>query len=442
MRAIGLRRRVTIAFAVLGVFVAAVMAVTTYQLVRSLVTDQRETTEYNRAADDAVRVQAALVAGRRDYPALLGELGGTGRSRLLLLVDGQWYGSSVGFSPELLPASLLEEAEGASATQRFDADGSLFLGTAFDLDRALFVEVLSLDQLQGLLSTLAVSLALAGAPALVLGAWLGASAGRRLLRPLQRLGQGAQRIAAGDVGARVPVGADPDLAPIATAFNTMAESVGSRLARERRFASDVSHELRSPLTAMLTTVDILENRLPTMPERDAALVSLLCAKVRRFSHMVVDLLEVSRVTAEAELQPTLVDLAAATRLQVEARGISPRCVVGNASVITDARRLERILGNLVDNAERHGGGLVRISIRQTGTGATIQVDDSGPGLSQERFEELSEPFARGDSGGPDGLGLGLTLVREHARAIGAAIRVERSPENGSRFVLSLPGSAL
>ena len=158
------------------------------------------------------------------------------------------------------------------------------------------------------------------------------------------------------------------------------------------------------------------------------------------SHMLLDLLEISRISADDPPQWESADLAALCRDVAAQRGVDPAVVIGDEPVIrTDARRLERIVGNLIDNAQQHAGGVVQVLIQQDPGAVRILVDDDGPGIDEGIRERLFEPFTRGESHGrTDGAGLGLAIVREQADILGGDVIVERSPSGGARFVARLP----
>jgi signal transduction histidine kinase len=269
---------------------------------------------------------------------------------------------------------------------------------------------------------------------------IGATAVGRLLRPVRRLGVAAQRIAGGELSTRITLTGDRDLDPIAESFNEMAEAVQTRIARERRFSGNVSHELRSPITAALGTAELLEARRDRLPEREAGLLDVLAEQVRRMSRMLVDLLEISRIGSDDPPLWESADIGALCREVLQMRGLDPALVSAEAmEVRTDARRFERIIGNLVDNAQNHGAGLVAVGVTRSADAVAIAVDDAGPGIDADLRERLFEPFARGSaSPRTHGAGLGLAIAREQARVLGGDLRVERSPQGGARFVVSLP----
>jgi len=156
--------------------------------------------------------------------------------------------------------------------------------------------------------------------------------------------------------------------------------------------------------------------------------------------MLLDLLEISRVATDDPPQWESTDLAAMCRDVAVQRGVDPRVVIGDEPVIrTDARRLERILGNLMDNAQRHAGGVVQVLVQQDADNVRIIVDDAGPGIDEAIRERLFEPFALGEShGSTDGAGLGLAIAREQAMILGGEVTVERSPGDGARFITRFP----
>jgi signal transduction histidine kinase len=366
-----------------------------------------------------------------------------GTSAPLLRVDGEWYSAGVTVSPDSLPtdlAPLTEEVGGAS--QRFAVGSEPYLAVSIQMPDGLYVEVFPLGDLD---TTFIISgWVLTGLVILAFGtgAALGRFVGARILRPLRQTADGARLVAAGDLTVRLPSTGDPDLDPIAESFNEMAEAVQAQISRERRFTANVSHELRSPLTSVLGTAELLERRRDTLPERDANIVDVLVRQVRRLSQMVLDLLEISAVTSDSYLQVETADVAALCREVLRDRGLDEALVEGDQpSVRTDARRFERIVGNLVDNAQRHGDGLKRIRVEREAGMVRIHVDDAGRGIEPEESQRLFEPFARGAaSAGTDGAGLGLAIVREQARLLRAKVDVGPSPLGGARFTITLDGA--
>lgn len=434
-----LRTRVALSFAILSLLVAGTVSISTYAFARWYLLDQRETAALTRAVLDSRAVGAYLATGSTPSEAL-DQIPSVGTSQPMITLDSTWYTPAVTVPPDALPASLLTAAVPTGARQRFSIAGDPYFAVAVPIDSGMYVEVFPLRDLDRTLTWGGWTLVGLSLLAALFGAVIGATAVGRILRPVRRLGAGARRVAGGDLGTRIDLSGDPDLDPIASSFNDMAEAVQARIARERRFSANVSHELRSPLTSVLGTAELLEGGRGRLPEREAGLVTVLVHQVRRLSHMLLDLLEISRISADDPPQWESADLAALCREVAAHRGVDPALVVGDAPVVrTDARRLERIVGNLLDNAHQHGGGVVRVLIQQDAEAVRILVDDAGPGIDEGIRERLFEPFTRGESHGTtDGAGLGLAIVHEQATILGGEVTVERSPEGGSRFVARLP----
>jgi two-component system sensor histidine kinase MtrB len=179
-----------------------------------------------------------------------------------------------------------------------------------------------------------------------------------------------------------------------------------------------------------------------MPADSRRPAELLIADVARLRRLVDDLLEISRLDAGAEsVHAEPVDLRSLVGATVEARGWNGRVRLDGdgLSLTSDPRRLERIVGNLVDNALEHGGEEVAIRIGRAGETAEIEIADDGPGIPPEHLPHIFERFYKADearSGG--GTGLGLAIARENARLLGGEIDVASAPGEGTRFTLRLP----
>ncbi|HZA80721.1 MAG TPA: ATP-binding protein, partial [Actinomycetes bacterium] len=267
----------------------------------------------------------------------------------------------------------------------------------------------------------------------------------------------ARSISHGRLDTRLDPDPDPDLRVLSLAFNNMADALEQRIERDARFASDVSHELRSPLTTLTTAVELLHARRAELPASARESVDLLRVEVERFQRMVLDLLEISRLDAgvadlalEEVRAVELVREALRVARPVEAanpEGSPPAVAVDDAVadlvVQADKRRLVQVVANLVANAERHGGGLTGVGLERAGDRVRILVDDAGPGVPDAYRSRIFERFsrapasagARRDGGG---VGLGLALVAEHVRLHGGKVWVEDRPGGGARFVVELP----
>jgi two-component system, OmpR family, sensor histidine kinase MtrB len=235
----------------------------------------------------------------------------------------------------------------------------------------------------------------------------------------------------------------------------MASALQQRVERDARFASDVSHELRSPLMTLSASAEVLESRREEMPEKAQVALDLLVADVSRFKGLVEDLLEISRFDAGAvRLHLEEFGVAEFVRMALAISSVRDATLttspLAEQMVINgDKRRLARVVANLVDNARLHGGGEVEVIVTEPADDPApstvwIAVEDHGAGVPAEERHLVFERFARGSAAGrrgaTDGSGLGLALVDEHVRLHGGRVWVEDRVDGapGARFVIELP----
>jgi signal transduction histidine kinase len=358
--------------------------------------------------------------------------------------------SRVDYSVDDLPEQLIEWVQAGQSGQQLytDNNGDPWLGIGINL-RAHdvgYVEAFPLDTTERTLRILGGSLTVGAALATLLATFFGLSTSRRLLRPLSRVADAAGDIASGTLGARLEPENDPDLNRLAGSFNNMADAVQERIEREQRFASDVSHELRSPITALTAAVEVLDARRGDLPDRTQQALDVVVSQVRRFDDMVIDLLELSRLEAGAQdLHPESVDLVELCDRVSQRYGYGDLPIEvhrkAKRRALVDRVRFERILGNLLNNATHHGGGPIRIAIEPSTVKNSVlmAVEDEGPGVAASERTRIFERFARGSAArNRIGTGLGLALVAEHAAALGGEAWVEDRRGGGARFVVRLP----
>ena len=451
--ALGLRARVLTAFTMGALVLSALLAAVTFGLVRENLVRQQESVALDQAYLNARIVRDGLRSAGVEVRDVLDSLGTTGGGTPLLLRDGRWFAPQVGVSQEDLPEGLRDVVNsGDPARMRFSLDGDTQLGVGVPLPavQSAYFEVTSFEDLERTLRSLGISLLAAALVTTLAGAALSASVSRRVLRPLAHVSAAAVAIAGGRLDTRVVQIDDPDLKTLVTSFNDMASALQARIERDARFASDVSHELRSPLTTLSASIQVLEGRRDEMPKRAQAALDLLVADVRRFSAVVEDLLEISRIDAGAARldcgdvrigELVMHAIAASTDADV------PLAIAADAVdcvVQADKRRLVRVIANLVGNAESHGGGIESVGIDLVDHHVRITVDDAGPGVDEQDRERIFERFARGAAAGSRGtgagVGLGLALVREHVQLHGGEVWAEGRGEGepGARFVVQLP----
>ena len=315
---LGLRARVTVAFAIAGLVVAVGLSLITYSLARSFLLQQRDSAARSQAFNNAVLVKDRLRDPRADVSRLVNDVRTEGGGFALIYYNGRWFPQTAGLGPDALPKDLRDAVLlGESGRQRYDRSGDPYLavGIYVAANDAAYFEVFPNANLQRTLSVIGTSLAVGATVTTLAAAALGWWASRRLLNPLSRVADAAGELAEGGLDTRLPEENDPDLQRLATAFNDMADAVQSRIEREARFASDVSHELRSPLTALTAAVEVLDARRDDLPSRSQQALDVVTSQVRRFDQMVLDLLEISRLDAgvtEYNPEPVIWPRAAST----------------------------------------------------------------------------------------------------------------------------------
>lgn len=433
-----LRTRVAVAFALLAIATAGVTSIVTYAFASGYLITQRQNAALTRAILDSRAAEQALT---RDPAApVLVHIPSVGTSQQMVLVEGAWQVSDSRVPPEAIPAELIDAATPFGAQQRFGYGGRPWFGVAIPVTGGVYVELFPLSDLDQTLRVGAWGLVGLVAVAAMAGALIGRAAFGGILGPVQRVGQGARLLADGDLSVRIATVDDPDIDPIATSFNEMAEAMQERIARERRFAANVSHELRSPLTSIQGTAELLESRGEGLSSRDAPLVQVLVTEVRRLSGTLRDLLEISLIEGDDAIQWEATDVASVCRDVLADAHVTSCPIDGDRPTLrTDARRLQRILGNLIGNAESHGHGVTRILIEADDQAVVIHVDDAGPGVPPDERLRVLEPFQRGAGAeSADGAGLGLAIAQEQAGFLGGGITLAASPAGGMRATVRLP----
>ncbi|MEU6225980.1 HAMP domain-containing sensor histidine kinase [Streptomyces sp. NPDC047042] len=339
-----------------------------------------------------------------------------------------------GIDPEGLPKPLRAlAAAGERGTMVTDHDGVPTMWAAGPAEGGHALAV-ALDYSQSARTIEGLDRAILWSSGLAIGATLlvGAFAVTRVSRRLHATAQVARRISAGDLDARVgdPRTKDPSRSPdevaaVAAALDTMAASLQRKLLSEQRFTADVAHELRTPLTGLHAAAELLPPGRPTELVRD---------RVAALRTLTEDLLEISRLdTGKERLEVDTEALGAlAERVVRSVRGArdpgaagadTEIVVVRDALVDTDRRRLERVLGNLVANAHRHG----RTPVTLTVDGPVVSVRDHGDGYPEYLVEHGPQRFRT--EGGATGHGLGLTIALGQAEVLGARLVFANVPES-------------
>jgi two-component system, OmpR family, sensor histidine kinase MtrB len=446
-----LRTKVTLFFGLIALVATVTLTIVTYAFARESLLDQRAEVARQQAVLNAIQVRDRLRTDDAGFCEWFPNVGPEAGGYAFVRVNGEPCTTNALFTDqsvsEDLRAALLT---GASGVQRFAFQDRNYVGVGVHIAEADadYYEAFQLASTERTLRSVLLALLIGSAVTVFLATALGWWTSRRLLRPLVRITDAAGEIAAGGLDTRVPPEGDPDLDRLADSFNDMADAVQARIEREARFASDVSHELRSPITALAAAAEVMHTRRGELPERTQQALDVVVGQVRRFDAMVMDLLELSRIDAgAADLHTEEVDIEELCR-RVAARNGFPHLPVevgwrAPGTAVVDKLRFERIIANLLENAVHHGGGPVRISIeRGDGRHLLVAVEDAGPGVARGERVRIFERFARGSAARHRvGTGLGLALVAEHAAAQGGEAWAEDRPGGGARFVVQVPAQA-
>ncbi|GGJ46203.1 two-component system sensor histidine kinase CseC [Streptomyces brasiliensis] len=416
----GLRWKLSAAIALVGALVAVALSLVVHNAARvSMLDNARD------LADERVQIAQRNyeLSGRPNFPSIK--------------ID----------DPEL-PSELREKVdEGRRATYVTDRGGNVP-----DIWAAVPVKdghVLSLhthfpDRSTDVMTDLNKALVIGSIAVVLGGSALGVLIGGQLSRRLRKAAAAANQVAKGETDVRVrdAIGGvvRDETDDLARAVDAMADALQQRLEAERRVTADIAHELRTPVTGLLTAAELLPPGRPT---------ELVLDRAKAMRTLVEDVLEVARLDSaseRAELQDIMLGEFVTRRVAAKDPQIAVR-VVHESEVTTDPRRLERVLFNLLANAARHGKPPIEVTVE----GRVIRVRDHGPGFPEDLLAEGPSRFRTGstDRAG-QGHGLGLTIAAGQARVLGARLTFrnvrpagapEHVPAEGAVAVLWLPEHA-
>ncbi|MEO6125736.1 MAG: HAMP domain-containing sensor histidine kinase [Ilumatobacteraceae bacterium] len=448
-RALSLRTRFTLYLGLTALATSAALTIFTYTSARAYLLDQRGSVIRVQTNANATSILAELRYGE---PNKLGEfflgLRKEADGFAYLYIDGRTKAfQRLEFPAELLPHDFVSRIRsGESGQQRFTYDGKIYVAVGVNIAPAdaQYIEVFPMANTEQIIRQIGTALVIGSVVITVLAGALGWWVSRRLLKPVSRVAAAAGGIAAGGLDTRLAAESDPELNRLAQTFNDMADTMQTRIEREAQFASDVSHELRSPITALSAAIEVLDARRGDLPARTQQALTVVVDQVRRFDQMVLDLLELSRLDAgvtDINLEELRLDEIVRRIAQRYGFGDVPIEVRPGAdkTILIDKLRLERILANLLDNARHHGGGPTLIAVEPDRAALLMIVEDAGPGVARGERQRIFERFARGTAARHRvGTGLGLALVAEHTAALGGEAWVEDRVGGGARFVVRFP----
>jgi two-component system sensor histidine kinase MtrB len=454
----GVRARLTATLVALVVLTAAILGIGSYVFVDTRIHEQTRsdaaalarfdlsTTIPDRLTD---RTLEGMVSSR-----LVETFKGRGLETMVDFGDGQEpFVSELSLHPSQLSEALHSAVSGGQLSYEWTTLAgrpALVVGGRLPPAGPDFYFVHDVAALEATLEQLRLALGV-GALVLVALALLAARlVARGVLAPVEAASRAAERIELGDFSARVPVTSNDEFGAWAERFNRMAAALEETIGRlrtaqgqNRRFVADVSHELRTPLAALVAEASILRDDLDSLPAGTRRAGELLIGDVARLRTLVDDLMEVSRFDAEAEhFASQSVDLVRVVETVVANRLPEAQLTLpsGPVTLETDPRRLERIIGNLLDNAREHApGSPVEVSLVAADEELTIAIEDRGPGVEPDRLDRIFERFYKADPSRHGGSsGLGLAIAAEHATLLGGELRASNRPGGGLRMELRLP----
>ncbi|THE07593.1 HAMP domain-containing histidine kinase [Microbacterium oleivorans] len=427
-----LRARITAAATLIVAVVMVLASIGFSAVLSSEVRDATARAAETRATELAQRVEASGTAGIADLD-----------DDIVQVVDAS--GRVVAASEDADDGTLPADREGQVVTYDGDpvliivedvdddADTRIVLAASVDGDDATLATVAWLLAA----STLLVVLVVAAVTWWVVG---------RALRPVGRIRREVDDITADRLDRRVPEPSSGDeIAALAITMNRMLDRLDASATAQRRFVSDASHELRSPLATMRQHAELARAHPDATTLDDLA--EVVAEEGVRMQDLVDGLLVLTRLDEQGSQRRgpvDLDDLALAEVSRLRAAGVTvDGSAISAVQVTGDERLLGRIARNLADNAARHAASRVAIGVARDGAQAVLTVDDDGNGIPPEERERVFERFVRLDEGrarDAGGSGLGLAIVAGVVRASGGTVSVGEPPLGGARFTVRLPAS--
>lgn len=451
-----LRAKSVLVGSVVAFSVALGTSTLTFLIARQFLLTQRQQTAVSQVAVAARLTARNLADGQAPLDSLLAGARVLPDGRAAMRFDDSWIVSTVGLGADDVPAPVADALTATNPVRALAGVGGVphvLVGiplATINGPTSWFLGFVALDELERTLNTLITALAVGVAVTALGGGVIGSWLSRRVTEPMAAISSAASTIASGDLSIRVSEPREPDLARIAHSFNAMTSALKARIDREARFGALVSHELRSPLTAIRGASELIADQRGNLPDRARFASAVLSERVAAFEKILNDLIEISRYqsgTIVADLEPRrLTPLVAALcqRHDIDARLIDTAnndTVIddpGDIDVLVDVRRVTQIVENLVRNASVYAGGISAVRVDVHRLHVDIHFDDAGIGIPEADRERIFEPFERGHRhSGVSGSGLGLAISTEHARIMGGDVYVTSSPEGGARFTVRL-----
>jgi len=445
LRRRSLRLRVTIAFVATAAILVTALSLVTLLTVRSFMESQRVRSS-NRQTVFALLFAREFVRAEPNAAELVTRLQIRQSFDAMVTDHGEWFATSLALTPDAVPSGLRaivrNERLGYQIAQPPGSNRLLIFGSPLPppgMDLYLFFPLEDVDRTISLLGRV---MAVAGLLIVVVVTLVARRVTSGIMHPLAAVSDATRRMAEGLLETRVTPTSQDEVGQLATSFNRMAEALRGMIERERYFVAAASHELRTPLAALQASADVLAAHREHLSAEGREALDLIREDIGALNLLVRELLEISELDAgRAPIRIEPVRLRAFSEALLHRRRYDARLSGDDHTVETDKARLERVLGNLIDNAYTHGGGHdVRVEIGRDDGAYLISVSDAGPGVPAADQEKLFTRFYRSDisrSRERGGVGLGLAIAQENARLLGGAIAVT-SGNGRTTFTLRLP----
>jgi len=445
-----LRTKAILTGLVIALSISAITSLAIFQIAESYLTNQRIAIATSQISAASRIAAQSIYDGNSPLDSLLTASNTFPNAQTAIRQNDEWFVSKAGFDVDEIPDEIIDLiTEGSPARSRimFGESPAIAIGIPITINGAVeyqFIGVVTTLELQRTLSLLQNVLLAGVLFSSIGGAFVGFWLSRRVSEPLHDVSEAAQRIAFGDLTIQIATPSEPDLKNIADTFNFMTKSLQSRIAREARFGAVVSHELKSPLTAIRGATDLLDGMRNELPQKATLSLDILNERVRYFERILNDLIEISRYesgTVKANLEELAVQpllnalLDRDQRVHIE---LIDSTSTKHSIALVDTKRFQQVFENLVSNADAYAHGLSAIRIEESEQQIIIHFDDSGIGISNEIEIAIFDPFFRAPQhSAHPGSGLGLTISKEHANIMGGDLIVSKSPNGGARFSLQL-----
>lgn len=453
MTALRFRRRLRLAFITVASLAAALLAAGTFFTVREYRERAFEERAVQEATVDLGLVLAASDAGRVSRLLELYELRPTA-SVVVVFADGKVRSSRPGVDLDDIPSALRPPADmaaPATATTTIEGDAHLVVGQHDQPSGVSAYVLFSRGELDDSLRELLIVLGAGWLVVTAIAGAAGATIARRTLAPVRAATVAAHTMAERLLDRPPRATSEDEFQALAGYLSQLADALAEKIdrlraayERERQLTADAAHELRTPLSGLVSAASVLVEDAEQLPEDARRATDLVVADARRLRVLVEELLELSRIdAARALVHPEPVYLAEAVAEAAATVNLSGLVVNGEAVVDTDRWRIQRILVNLLDNVARHGAPPATVDIAEADGHVTVTVADDGPGIPEADVQLVFERFYKSDHGRGrgSGSGLGLAIARENAGLLGAGLAASNREGGGAEFRLVLPEHA-